>query len=233
MSEAQSPFESLTQLLGHMFKAHPWHGISIGKNAPAIVNAYIEIVPSDTVKFEVDKATGHLYLDRPQRYSNVNPTLYGLIPRTYCGENIAALCNEAMDRTDIVGDGDPLDICVLSEKTFSHGDFMMEAVPIGGIRMIDGNEADDKIIAVMKDDASFGEWKDLTACPQTIIDRLTHYFLTYKDAPGDTHREVEIAAVYGAYVAKDIIKRSERDYLNKFPDLHELLNSLSKVVPRD
>jgi putative transposase len=62
-----------------------------------------------------------------------------------------------------------LDICVLSEKDFSHGDFMMDAIPIGGIRMIDGNEADDKIIAVMRGDASFGHWKDLTECPQSII----------------------------------------------------------------
>lgn len=231
MSDSQ--FDNLTQLLGHLFKAHPWHGIPIGKKSPTVINAYIEIVPSDTVKFEVDKASGHLRLDRPQRYSNVNPTLYGLVPQTYCGERVAALCNDAMQRTDIVGDGDPLDICVLSEKTFSHGDFLMEAVPIGGIRMIDGNEADDKIIAVMVDDASFGEWKDLTECPQSIIDRLTHYFLTYKDAPGDSNREVEIAAIYGAFVAKDVIKRSLEDYKSRYPDPEEILNSLSKIVPRD
>ena len=80
MSESQ--FKTLTQLLGHLFKAHPWHGIPIGDASPHIVNAYIGIVPSDTVKFEVDKKTGHLLLDRPQRFSNVNPTLYGLVKRT-------------------------------------------------------------------------------------------------------------------------------------------------------
>lgn len=227
MSDDQ--FTSLTQLLGHMFKAHPWHGISIGKHAPAMVNAYIEIVPSDTVKYEVDKATGHLRLDRPQRYSNVSPTLYGMVPQTYCGKNVAALCNDAMNRKDIVGDCDPLDICVLSEKNFSHGDFLMEAIPIGGIRMLDGNEADDKIIAVMSGDASFGSWKDLDECPQSVVDRLNHYFLTYKDAPNRVKREVEIAAVYGAFVAKDIIKRSQLDYKAKFPDPEQLLNSLSQV----
>lgn len=226
---SESPFKTLTQLLGHLFKAHPWHGIPIGEKCPHIINAYIEIVPSDTVKFEVDKETGHLYLDRPQRFSNVNPTLYGLVPQTYCGERVADLCNEALQRNDVIGDGDPLDVCVLSEKNFTHGDFFMEVVPIGGIRMVDGREADDKIIAVMKDDASFGSWKDLTECPQSIIDRLTHYFLTYKDAPDDTDRVVEIAAIYGAYVAKDVIRRSQEDYREKFPDPQEILDSLSNL----
>ena len=104
----------------------------------------------------------------------------------------------------------------------------MEAIPIGGIRMLDETEADDKIIAVMRGDASFGHWKDISECPQSIIDRLTHYFLTYKDAPGKEARDVEITSIYGAYVAKDIIKRSQQDYKDKFPDPQEILNALSK-----
>ena len=137
--------EPLWQLMGVLFKAHPWHGVHIGDHVPNMLTTYIEIVPSDTVKYELDKFSGHLKVDRPQAYSNVCPTLYGLVPQTYCMEQVAAFCEEKTGRTGITGDGDPLDICVLSEKVFPRGDILMEAVPIGGLRMIDNDEADDKI----------------------------------------------------------------------------------------
>ena len=86
--------------------------------------------------------------------------------------------------TGIVGDGDPMDICVLTEKSIGHGDLLVQAIPIGGLRMIDGNEADDKIIAVMRDDALYGQLTDIAQCPPSVIERLRHYFLTYKHAPG-------------------------------------------------
>ena len=140
-------------LLHRLFRAHPWHGVSIGPEAPEVVTAYIEIVPSDTVKYELDKPTGHLKVDRPQKFSNVYPTLYGLIPQTYCGDEIAEYCMEKASLRGIVGDGDPLDICVLAEKFITHGDVLLPVTPIGGLRMIDGNEADDKIIAVARGDA--------------------------------------------------------------------------------
>jgi len=224
MEMDQPKIEDLTQLLGHLFKAHPWHGLALGENMPDSLNAYIEIVPTDTVKFEVDKESGHLRVDRPQRYSNICPALYGLIPQTYCGDGVAQICREATGNDSIVGDGDPLDICVLSEKAFSHGDFIMEAIPIGGLRMIDGNEADDKIIAVMKGDASCGHWKDISQVPDSVLERLNHYFLTYKDAPNDAPKICEIQDVYGAITAHDIIRRSNDDYHQKFPDLGEMLN---------
>jgi len=219
-----SQFQSLTHLLGHMFKAHPWHGLSIGKKYPEVINAYIEIVPTDTVKFELDKDSGHLCVDRPQRFSNVCPMLYGLVPQTYCGEKIAELCRETTGKTSIEGDRDPLDICVLSEKNFSHGDFIMEVVPIGGLRMIDGNEADDKIIAVLSGDAAYGHWKDISECPPSMIDRLLHYFLTYKDAPHESPKVCEIDAVYGVEVAHDVIRRSQQDYHETYPDMEQMLN---------
>ncbi|PIE75677.1 hypothetical protein CSA17_06220 [bacterium DOLJORAL78_65_58] len=103
-------------LLHRLFRAHPWHGVSIGEDAPEMVSAYIEIVPSDTVKYELDKASGYLKIDRPQQFSNVYPTLYGLIPQTYCGPRSAQFCMEKTSRTGIVGDADPLDICVLAER---------------------------------------------------------------------------------------------------------------------
>ena len=99
-----------------LFKPHPWHGIPIGDDAPRTVTCFIEIVPTDTVKYELDKATGYLKVDRPQKFSNVCPTLYGFIPQTYCGEQVGAFCGERTGRQGIVGDGDPLDICVLTEK---------------------------------------------------------------------------------------------------------------------
>jgi inorganic pyrophosphatase len=191
-----------------------------------VVNAYIEIVPADTVKYELDKPTGHLKLDRPQKFSNVYPTLYGLIPQTYCGEAIAEFCMQQASRQGIVGDGDPLDICVLTEKAITHGDILLPVTPIGGLRMIDGNQADDKIIAVMRGDAIYGHMCDLHECPPAQIDRLRHYFLTYKDAPGARQREAEITHVYGREEAHEVIERSRQDYATTFGDLRKLFESL-------
>ena len=120
------------------------------------MNAFIEIVPTDTVKYELDKTTGCLNVDRPQKFSNVCPTLYGFIPQTYCGEEVGAFCAERSGREGIDGDGDPMDICVLTEKAISHGDILVRAIPIGGLRMLDNEEADDKIVAVLEGDAVYG-----------------------------------------------------------------------------
>jgi inorganic pyrophosphatase len=196
------------------FQAHPWHGIAVHKSSPSIVHTFVEIVPSDTVKYEVDKDSGHLRLDRPQIFSNVCPTNYGFIPKSYCGKRIAALCSKAVNRTGIVGDGDPLDICVLSEKVIPHGDLLLEAVPIGGLRMLDKGEADDKIIAVLKGDAVYGTWKDISDCTPELLTRLKHYFLTYKNVPGSGTPTCEIAEVYGREIAQTVIKASHEDYVD-------------------
>jgi inorganic pyrophosphatase len=217
--------DPLWTLLGLLFKSHPWHGVAIGHEAPAIVTAYIEIVPTDTVKYELDKITGHLKVDRPQRYSNVCPSLYGLIPQTFCADRIADLCAQRTGRSNIRGDGDPLDICVLTEKALSHGDILLQARPIGGLRMIDGNEADDKIIAVLEGDAAYGKYRDLDECPAALIERLKHYFLTYKDAPDATARRCEIAAVYGGEEAREVIRRGIEDYKKQFGGIESLLTA--------
>jgi len=203
--------------LGH--RAHPWHGVSMGKDAPALVTVYVEIVPGDTVKYEMDKATGILRVDRPQQYSNVCPSLYGFIPRTLCAEGVGAICAERAGRPGIVGDGDPMDVCVLTEKEISHGDILVQAVPIGGLRMIDGQEADDKIVAVLSGDAVFGSLRDLADCPASFVDRLRHYFLTYKQGPDRASRAVEIVEVYGHEDAHEVIRRSHADYLAHLPEL--------------
>ncbi|MFZ5445160.1 MAG: inorganic pyrophosphatase [Myxococcota bacterium] len=213
---------SLTQALGLFFQAHPWHGVSAGEKSPDVVTCYIEMVPTDAMKYEVDKATGILKLDRPQRYSNQPPSLYGFIPRTFCDKNVGERCSQRLGRPGIVGDGDPIDICVLTEKPIQHGAVLVEAVPIGGLRMIDGNQADDKIIAVLKGDSVYGQWKDIKDVPQSLIDRLRHYFLTYKAMPDAPTPPVEIAETYDAAEAKETIRKSIEDYRAKYGQLTDL-----------
>lgn len=191
-------------------KSHPWHGINPGSAEE--VRAFIEIVPTDTVKYEVDKETGYLSIDRPQKFSNIVPSLYGFIPRSYCSVKMAELTNKSLARYDIEGDGDPLDICVLTEKDVTHGDVLVWARPIGGLRLLDNNQADDKIIAVLKNDAVYGEYSDLNELPVEIVRRLIHYFTTYKDIPGETNLRMKFVSIYGADVAKDVIRRSMEDY---------------------
>ena len=208
--------EALHNLLAKLFQAHPWHGVEPGGEAPVVVNAYIEIVPTDAVKYELDKPSGHLRVDRPQRFSSMCPTPYGFIPQTYCGESVAALCEARIQRTGIRGDGDPLDICVLTERPAAHGDFFVRARPIGGLRMIDGNEADDKIIAVLADDVTYGHLGDISDAPTGLIDRLQHYFLSYKQLPQEAPRRVEIAEGYEREDASEVIRRSVEDYRERF-----------------
>jgi inorganic pyrophosphatase len=192
-------------------KAHPWHGISAGDKAPAIVTAFIEIVPSDTVKYEIDKISGYLRIDRPQKFSNSIPTLYGFIPQTYCDEKVAEYAALQSGKQVDKGDGDPLDICVLSERSVTHGNIILEAIPIGGFRMLDHGDADDKIIAVMKGDEFYAQWNNITDCPDSYINRLKHYFLTYKNLPGEDN-SCEITDVYGRGEAHEVISRSMQDY---------------------
>ncbi|MBV6479449.1 MAG: Inorganic pyrophosphatase [Ignavibacteria bacterium] len=206
-----------------MLKSHPWHGVPIGKDFPEIVTAYIEIVPTDTVKYEIEKNSGFLKVDRPQKYSNICPTPYGFIPQTLCGSSVAEFCMNQSDRKNIIGDNDPLDICVITEKNLNNSNILLQAIPIGGLRMIDNNEADDKIIAVMKGDAIFSKWKDISDCSDSFVERLKHYFLTYKEAPGEGIKRTEIQKIYGREEAFEVIRASNNDYLSQHSDLNELL----------
>ena len=196
----------------HTSQAHPWHGVSPGEEAPEVVTTYIEIVPTDTVKYELDKETGILRLDRPQRFSSQCPTLYGFIPQTYCDELVAKRCAERTGIKDIKGDGDALDICVLTEKVITNGALLVHAIPVGGFRMVDGKEADDKIIAVLESDLVYGELKHVAQLPTALVERLKHYFLTYKQIPSEVKRSVEIVEMYDQSEAHEIIRRSMKDY---------------------
>lgn len=176
-----------------------------------MVTAYIEITPFDSVKYELDKETGYIRIDRPQRSSAQPPALYGLIPRTYCGPRTAALTGGEASK----GDGDPLDICVLSERPVSRNDIIMSATIVGGLQMIDNDEADDKIIAVLKNDLVWGKCRELDELPENLIERLTHYFATYKMVPGG-EMNVRITKAYGWSHAEKVVQAAMRDYSDEY-----------------
>jgi inorganic pyrophosphatase len=198
------------------FKSHPWHGVAIGPEAPRRVTVYVEIVPSDTVKYELDKESGLLKVDRPQLFSNVCPSPYGFVPQTLCAAAVAAFAEERTHRRGLVGDDDPLDILVLTEKDFTHGNILVQALPIGGLGMLDGQEVDDKIVAVMVNDAVYGGVQDIDQLPSLLVDRLKHYFLTYKQAPDDPRPACELTRVYGRDEAHAVIRHSREDYARRF-----------------
>jgi inorganic pyrophosphatase len=194
-----------------LLKAHPWHGINQPQDFPETVNAFVEIVPGDTVKFEIDKVSGYLKIDRPQKYSNYIPALYGFIPKTYCSGNVALFASNKMPSAVLEGDKDPLDICIITERNITSGNIIAPCIPIGGFRLIDKNEVDDKIIAVLKGDAVYGEISDISELPLNLVERLNHYFLTYKNLPGYPS-QVVIESVYGKQEAMQVIRASVHDY---------------------
>src|SRR6187549_2624569 len=173
------------------FRPHPWHGLDVGPEPPLHLNAFIEITPFDLMKYEVDKVSGYLHVDRPQRSSAQPPALYGFVPRTYCAERVRRLAPGSRR-----GDGDPLDICVLSERAITRNEILVRARVIGGLQMIDGGEADDKIIGVLENDYVWGAARDVSDVPAVLVERLQHYFLTYKMVPG-RRAQAHIAKVYG------------------------------------
>ena len=188
------------------FRPHPWHGLSTGPNPPEVVHAYIELTPFDRVKYEIDKETGYLRVDRPHRASSVPPNLYGFIPKTFCGKRVAALS----DNTD-VADGDPLDICVISERPISQPEIILNAKVVGGLQMIDHGEADDKIIAVLANDNLYAHIEDISELPTVFVERLRHYFSTYKMIPGQ-ETVVEVSDAYGREHAVKVINAAITDY---------------------
>ena len=192
------------------FRPHPWHGLEVGPAAPDVVHAYIEITPFDLVKYEIDKRSGFLRVDRPQRTSSTPPTLYGFVPRTLCGSEVASIAGVRQ------GDGDPLDICVLSERPINRAEVILEVRVLGGLLMEDGGLADDKIVAVLKDDAIWSEARDLTDLPPRLVERLQHYFLTYKMRPGET-ASVQVRQIYGVERARAVVQASMRDYAVAYP----------------
>ena len=194
----------------YRWRPHPWHGLSAGKDVPRVVNAYIEITPFDSVKYEVDKETGYMAVDRPQRTSSQPPTLYGFVPQTFCGRRVGELSPNANK-----ADGDPLDICVVSERPISRSEVVLAARVVGGLRMIDQEEADDKIVAVLESDNFWGEAREIEDLPKALIERLSHYFSTYKLVPGAESMSY-VEAVYDVEHAHRVIQASIEDYRDEY-----------------
>ena len=194
-----------------LHRPHPWHGLSIGPEPPARVHVYVEITPFDTLKYEVDKESGYLRLDRPQPSSSIPPVPYGFIPQTYCGPRVAALSEGAT-----VGDGDPLDVCVLSERPINRAEVLLTGKVVGGIRTTDRDEADDKIIVVLANDLVWGDADDVSALPEALVERVRHYFRTYKmQAPGAA-TPVVVHEVYGRERAHLVVEAAIADYRERF-----------------
>jgi inorganic pyrophosphatase len=189
------------------WRPHPWHGLPVGKQPPLAVNAYIELTPFDLIKYEVDKASGYLRVDRPQRTSSQPPALYGFVPRTYCGEAVASLCPGAKK-----GDGDPLDICVLSERLITRAEVIVPSRVVGGFQLVDRGEADDKLIAVLDGDLMWDEVSDLNQLPKILVERLEHYFSTYKIVKGVSDNTIKVQEVYGAEHAARVVSAAMADY---------------------
>ena len=198
------------------WRRHPWHGLQARRDGMAenSVQVFIEMTPSDVVKYELDKTSGFLMVDRPQRTTSSPPCLYGFIPRTYCAEEVAKLCPDAD-----IADADPLDICVYSERHITRADIVLRARVVGGIQMIDGGEADDKIVAVLEGDNIWGDVHDIADLPPIKTERLQHYFSTYKMIPGKKH-DIKVDCVYGREQALKVIAAAELDYNNHYGHLH-------------
>lgn len=198
------------KIIPKMFRPHPWHGLEVGPSPPDILNVFIEITPYDLVKYEVDKVSGYLRVDRPQRGSSQPPALYGFVPRTYCGERVKRLSPGST-----AGDGDPLDIVVLCERPITRNEVILRARVVGGLQMVDGGEADDKIIAVLENDFVWGHARDVRDLPKVLVERLQHYFLTYKLVPGELPK-ADIKRIYDYKHAVKVVRASMEDYKVSF-----------------
>lgn len=173
---------------------NPWHKVRLGTNIPESVNAIIEIPQKSKAKYELDKETGMLILDRVLRSSVHYPANYGFIPRTYCD------------------DKDPLDILVLSQIDVIPMS-IIEANVIGVLKMIDGGELDDKIIAVATNDMSVNHYKDLSDLPEHLLNEIKRFFIDYKKLE---NKKVEVSGYENAEVAKQILNQSIEDYKKYF-----------------
>lgn len=173
-----------------------WHDVEVGDESPEVVQAIIEIPKDSNIKYELDKETGMLKLDR-FLYSAVHyPGDYGFIPRT------------------LWDDGDPLDIIILTNRPV-YPMTLVHARIIGVIRMVDGNEKDDKLIAVYHNDPRYSEFRSVKDIPQHTLKELCHFFERYKELQGKT---VKILEVLDKDAAHDDVVRGKKMYDKKFPD---------------
>ncbi len=173
---------------------NPWHDVTVGKDVPEIVNAIIEIPKNTRAKYELDKESGLLKLDRVLYASMYYPANYGFIPQTYCD------------------DKDPLDILVLSSITIQPL-CLVEAKVIGVMRMVDGDEKDDKIIAVASNDMSVNHIDNVTELPRHFFRELRNFFEDYKKLE---QKHVIVEEFQKKDIALQVVKQSIIDYNEKF-----------------
>lgn len=171
-----------------------WHGVTFGDKAPKVVNGIIEIPKGTRAKYELDKESGMLKLDRVLFSSVYYPANYGFIPRTYCD------------------DDDPLDILVICQVDIVPL-CIVSAKVIGVMRMIDGGEADDKIIAVAEGDPSVNHINDISELPQHFISEMKNFFEDYKKLE---HKEVVVEEFQNREIAWEIVEKAIADYNGKF-----------------
>jgi len=193
------------------WRPHPWHGLDAGPDIPRRIHAFIEITPFDGVKYEIDKRSGYLKVDRPQGSSSLPPMPYGFVPRTYCDTRVGALMPGTAG-----GDRDPLDVCVLTDRAISRPDLILEARVIGGIPMRDAGLADDKIVAVLASDELYADVHDIGDVPEVLLRRLVHYLQYYKARPG-RENPVSLGEAYGRTHAERVILAAIEDYDAEFP----------------
>lgn len=175
---------------------NPWHQISTGDKAPEIVTGIVEIPKDSRAKYELDKETGMLTLDRVLFSSVYYPANYGFIPQTYCD------------------DGDPLDILVLSQVAIVPM-CLVPAKVIGVMRMLDGGASDDKIIAVANYDMSVSHINDISELPSHFLKELRMFFEDYKKLENKT---VDVEEFQSREIAHDVIRQSMQDYKDLVKD---------------
>jgi inorganic pyrophosphatase len=173
---------------------HPWHEVATGKNVPAIVNAVIEIPKGSRAKYEIDKASGLIKLDRVLYGSMMYPAHYGIIPQT------------------LFDDGDPLDILVLTQVPLVPLTLVSSRV-IGVMRMIDQGVPDDKILAVAETDPSVSHIHDIEDLPQTFKDELKNFFENYTKLEG---KDVQVPEFLNKKIAMKTIEHSINLYNRTF-----------------
>ena len=169
----------------------PWHTVEVGENAPNVVNGIIEIPKNSRAKYEMDKASGLLKLDRVLYSSMFYPANYGFIPQSYCG------------------DKDPLDILILSQVTVVPM-CIVSAKVIGVMHMLDKGDMDDKIIAVAQHDMSVNHINDISELPAHFLIELKNFFEEYTKLENKT---VHVADFQNAEAARKVIVQSQLDYI--------------------
>eukprot|EP00798_Chlamydomonas_sp_ICE-L_P022285 gene22285-29362_t len=182
--------------------SHPWHDLAIGDNVPNIINAVIEIPRGSKVKYEMDKDTGLVYVDRILYSSVVYPHNYGFIPKTLCDDN------------------DALDVLVLMQEPVVPMCFL-RVKPIGVMQMLDQGEQDDKLIAVHADDPEFCNISDISELPPHRLAEIKRFFEDYKK---NEHKEVVVDEFLGA----DAARRTVIESLNMYQD-HYVARNQRKV----